>query len=82
MEPGIKGLYSSLFVKTWKSTIRFADIQSVSSSALDNGLETKVILHLKNGRKKFYVFRNAEKQSDDFIQAVELQSHGVFGYQY
>ncbi len=80
MEPGIKSIYASLFVETWKSTIPFADIQSVNSAPLDNSLETQVTLHLKNGRKKFYVFRNAEKQADDFIQAVELQLHGALSF--
>ena len=77
LEPHVKRIYRTLFIKTWRSSIKLNDIQNVTLSPLDNGLETKVTLHLKNGRKKFLVFRNAENQSADFIQSLGLQQSGA-----
>jgi hypothetical protein len=71
LAPHIKRVYTSLFIKTWKTSIRIDEIQSLTSSKLDNGLETQVTLHLKNGRKKFLIFRDAENQVDDFIRSME-----------
>lgn len=73
LAPHLKRLYISLFIKTWKSTIRIDDIQRVTSSRLQNGLETQVALHLKNGRKKYLIFRDAENQINDFINSVETK---------
>lgn len=73
LEPHIKHIYTFLFVKTWKSAIRMDDIQRVTSSRLQNGLETQVTLHLKNGRKKFFTFRDAENQIDDFVRTIETK---------
>ena len=80
LEPHVMRIYRSLFVKTWKSTIRLNEIQRVTSVKLDNGLETEVILQLKSGRKKFIVFRNAENQVEDFITAVDKQENSVVSF--
>lgn len=71
LTPHLKRIYTFMFVKTWKSAIRIDDIRRVTSLRLQNGLETQVVLHLKNGRKKFLVFRNAENQVDDFVRTIE-----------
>ena len=73
LAPHIKRIYTSLFIKTWKSTVRLEEIHSLTSSRLDNGLETQVTLRLKNGRKKFLIFRDAENQVDDFIRSIEVK---------
>lgn len=73
LAPHIKRIYTSMFIKTWKASIRIDEIQSITSSHLDNGLETEVTLHLKNGRKKFLIFRDAENQIDDFICSIETK---------
>jgi len=70
IEQIFKGIYQTLFVKTWKSNIPLKEIKDVSTKPLDNGLETEVTLHLSSGRKKFYTFRNAEGQLQPFIEAV------------
>jgi hypothetical protein len=68
----LKKLYIALFVKTWKPTIFFNEIRDVTTTALHNGLETQVTLHLTNGRKKFYIFRNAENQLEEFLQLFDF----------
>lgn len=73
LAPHIKRIYASLFIKTWKSVIRIADIESVASLKMQNGLETQVTMHLKNGRKKFLIFRDAENQVEDFIHSIETK---------
>ena len=72
LAPHIKRIYTFLFVKTWNATIRIDDIQGVTSSRLQNGLETQVILQMKNGRKKFIIFRDAENQMEDFIHSLGI----------
>lgn len=79
LEPHIKRIYLSLFVKTWKSSIKLNEIQKITSIRLDNGLETEVILHLKSGKKKFIVFRDAEKQIEEFIIAVGKPENNFVG---
>jgi hypothetical protein len=71
LAPEFKSIYKTLFVKTWKSIIPLKDVKAITTKPLDNGLETEVTLHLQNGRKKFYTFRNAEGQMKAFIDAVE-----------
>lgn len=71
LAPHTKRVYTSLFIKTLKTSIRIDEIQTLTSSKLDNGLETQVTLHLKNGRKKFLIFRDAENQVDDFLRSME-----------
>jgi hypothetical protein len=68
--PHIKRIYTLLFVKTWNSTIRIDDIQNVTLTRLENGLETQVTLYLKSGRRKFLIFRNAESQAEGFINSI------------
>ena len=73
LAPRINRIYISLFVKTWNSAVRIDDILTVTSSKLENGLETQVTLQLKNGRKKFIIFRDAENQIEHFINSVEIK---------
>ena len=73
LAPHFKRLQTFLFVETWKSSIRMDYIQRVTSSKLQNGLETQVTLHLKNRRKKFLTFRDAENQVDDFVRVIETK---------
>jgi hypothetical protein len=73
LAPHFKRINTFLFVQTWKSSIRMDYIQRVTSSKLQNGLETQVTLHLKNGRKKFLTFRDAENQVDDFVRTIETK---------
>jgi hypothetical protein len=71
LAPYIMRIYTFIFIKTWKTSIRVEEIQNLTSLKLDNGLETQVTLKLKNGRKKFLIFRDAENQVDDFIHSIE-----------
>lgn len=68
--PHLRRIYQTLFIKTWKSIIPLKDVKNISTKPLDNGLETEVVLHLQNGRKRFYTFRNAEGQIEPFINMV------------
>lgn len=72
--PLFKSIYSALFIKTWKSIIPLKDVKNITAKPLENGLETEVTLHLSSGRKKYYVFRNAEGQLETFTQAVAAQT--------
>lgn len=69
LAPHVKRIYKKLFVQTWKSTIKLNEITNVITRPF-NELETEVILQLKNGREKNYVFRNAENQIDSFLESV------------
>lgn len=71
LTPHLVRIYTSLFIKTWQSSIKLDRVSRVTSLNMGNGLETQVTLHLKNERKKFFVFRNAENQVENFIGAIE-----------
>jgi hypothetical protein len=73
LAPHIKRIYTFLFVITWKSAIRMDDIRQVTTLPLENGLETRVTLHLVNGRKKFLTFRDAENQLPHFIRSIGIK---------
>ena len=68
--PFLKWSYQTLFIKTWHSTIKLSRIKKVQMVPLENGIETKVILHLLSGRQKWYVFRNKENELKAFVAAV------------
>jgi hypothetical protein len=70
MYPHLKRISESLFIKTWKSSIPLSKIKDIKVIPLENTLETKVVLTLGSGRKKFYTFRNAENQVHKFVEAV------------
>ena len=70
LAPLFKRIYEGLFVKTWKNNIPLKDIKSISTKPLVNDLETEVTLHLSSGRKKFYIFRNAEGQLEPFVDTI------------
>lgn len=69
-----KSIFQTLFIKTWKTIIPLKDVKNITTKPLDNGLETEVTLHLQNGRKKFYTFRNAEGQLEAFVEALEMHT--------
>jgi hypothetical protein len=67
LSPHLHRIYRLLFVDYWRSAIPLAKIRRISTKNLDNGIETKVTIHLANGRQKQYIFRNAEQQADAFM---------------
>jgi hypothetical protein len=68
----LQNTYIGMFKLSHKPTIFLKEVRDVTTTALNNGLETQVTLHLANGRKKFYVFRNAENQLDGFLQLFDF----------
>ena len=72
LTPVFKRIYQTVFIKTWKTIIPLKDVKNITTKPLENGLETEVTLHLQNGRKKFYTFRNGEGQMEPFIEAVSV----------
>lgn len=74
LAPLFTRIFQTLFIKTWKNIIPLKDVKAISTRPLQNGLETEVVLSLKSGRKKFYVFRNAEGQLEAFTEAVAAQT--------
>ena len=73
LESHFKRIYRALFVKTWMTYFKLSDIKGFSTQQLENGLETEVALKLKNGRKKFLIFRDGENQLDSFINAIKKE---------
>ena len=68
--PHIKTVLQILFVETWKSNIQLLEIKDVKIEKQENELEEKVILRLKSGRRKTYVFRKSENQAENFIATI------------
>lgn len=77
LAPHVKRMYRTLFVKTWKSSIKLTEIKEVKAKPLQNGLETEVTLQLANGRKKYFVFRNRETDIKEFMQALSLPQNNL-----
>lgn len=74
LAPLFKRIFQTLFLKTWKTIIPLKDIKAITTQPLENGLETELVLRLRSGRKKAYVFRNAEGQLETFTEAVAAQT--------
>lgn len=62
--------YKWLFIYSWRSRIPIQNIKEVDRKELENGVETKLILHLKNGRRKEIIFRNAEPYMEEFMSKL------------
>lgn len=73
--PVLKRYYRSVFVKAWKNYFKLEEIRTISTRPLENGLETELVLHLKNGRKKYLIFRDAENQLENFLQVADPEKN-------
>jgi hypothetical protein len=56
-----------LFFTCLKNTISLDRIKSYKVETDDHGLETRVVLYLKSGRRKEIIFRTLEKQHEIFL---------------
>ena len=69
MSPHLVTIYRYLFVVTWRTNIPLNLIKSFKLQDR-NELEEEVVLTLRSGRKKTYIFRKAEAQAEKFITAL------------
>ena len=61
--------FIDLFFFTYlKNTIRYSRIKSYKVEKDDHGLETRVVLYLKSGRRKEIIFRTLERQHEIFLE--------------
>lgn len=61
--------FIDLFFFTYlKNTISLNRIKSYKVETDDHGLETRIVLYLKSGRRKEIIFRTHEKQHDIFLE--------------
>jgi sensor histidine kinase YesM len=56
------------FFTCLKNTISLNRIKSYKVETDDHGLETRVVLYLKSGRRKEIIFRTHEKQHEIFLE--------------
>ena len=56
-----------MFFTCLKNTIRYSRIKSYKVETDDHGLETRILLHVKSGRRKEIIFRTHEKQHEIFL---------------
>jgi hypothetical protein len=63
-------LYKLLVKTSFSKRIPLQNIDSVILKEDENGLETQVILQLKNNRNRTIPFRKLEKQYEDFLEAI------------
>lgn len=68
----LKQLYSTLFKKSFSNYIPLDHIKFIELKPDQLGLETEVILHLKNGRYRSLLFRTLEKQFESFTESLSL----------
>jgi hypothetical protein len=61
--------FIDLFFFTYlKNTIYLNRIKSYKVETVDHGLETRIVLYLKSGRRKEIIFRTHEKQHEIFLE--------------
>lgn len=70
-------LIEALFIRSWKNRILYSRIKSFKLTPDAWGLETTVVVHLKNGRQKKMVFRNREHQHEAFVELLTKSSLGA-----
>lgn len=75
--PHLKRIYKFVFVKVWRWYVPLSEIRTVEVEQNFNELEQKVIVLLKNGRKKEYIFRRSENQTERFVELIASMSPNV-----
>ena len=68
--PHLKRIYRVLFVDVWRQHIPLKGVRKVAWDNAFNELEERVVLTMRSGRKKVYVFRKREAQALPFVEAV------------
>lgn len=71
----LKQVYSILFQKSYSTYIPLNAIVSFQLKPDQFGLETAVVLHLKNGRFRSIQFRTLEKQYEPFADILSQLIH-------
>jgi hypothetical protein len=68
--PHLERIYKFLFVKVWRWYVPLSEIRFIHVEQDFNELEQKVTVLLKNGRKKEYIFRRSENQTERFMEVI------------
>lgn len=76
--PHLKKIYQLVFTKAWRWYIPLSEIKSVEMDLNFNELEQRVVLTLKTGREKAYLFRKLEHQAETFTELVLSRVPGTF----
>lgn len=63
-------LYDFLIKRSFAHRVPLNRIRSYEVKPDEHGLETNIILHLKNGRYRCIPFRTLEKQYEPFIESI------------
>lgn len=66
-------IYQILFINAWRSNIPLSDIKEIRTPDPENEFEEKVVLRLKSGREKTYIFRKSENQAEKFVLMISSQ---------
>ena len=69
--PHLERIFKIFFINKWGNTIVLAEVLDIIQPEPDNELETKVLIRVKSGRRKEFIFRTAENQADKFINTVQ-----------
>jgi hypothetical protein len=73
--PHLERSFKILFINKWGNTINLNEVIDVTQANPENELETKVVIKVRSGRRKEFIFRTAENHADSFINTVrELSS--------
>jgi hypothetical protein len=79
ISPHLVTIYRYLFVVTWRTNIPLPLIKSFKLQDR-NELEEEVVLTLRSGRKKIYVFRKAEEQAEKFAGALSQSTPQIASF--
>ncbi len=69
--PHLKRIFNKLFIYQWGNKIKLNKIKEYVILPFDNELETTLRIQLDTGRQKLFIFRNAENQLNDFVEALK-----------
>ena len=72
-----KKVYDVLIKKSFSGRIQLSRIHSFEIRPDEPGLETEVLLHLRNGRNRSILFRTMEKQYEAFTDALSSFVHST-----
>lgn len=73
--PHLERIFKILFVYHWGNRIALNKIKEIKVLPAGNELEDILCLKLINGRKKIFIFRKAENQLNDFVEALKQKTN-------
>ena len=67
-----QALYT-VFFKFWSNQFDVSMIKKIIVDQGEEGIETNVIIYMKNGRSKEIKFRTLEKQYENFLETIKMK---------